>query len=315
NDAGQVTGVLAIPIIIPDPGNPEPGVLLHAYLWTPATPNGLTGTFQDLGAIGSASVGAALNASGEVVGNDGGFQTHAFLFRNGAVLDLNSLIPGNSGVTLSTANGINDAGQIAACGMIGLNFHAFLLTPTTGPVLPSAPTLLLATAGNASVTLTWQASVMATTYNVKRATSNAGPFTTIATVNAPTTQFVDKTAQNGVGYYYTVSSVNSVGESPNSLLAFAFPLPGPTNLTATAGTRQIVLNWKQPAGLAVNANIICRSCNGGQFMPIAAIKPTTTFTDKTVVPGLTYSYQVVATAAKFGSRQTPPSNTATATAH
>ena len=61
----------------------------------------------------------------------------------------------------------------------------------------------------------------AATYHVKRGTSNAGPFQTLATVS--TASYVDLTAHNGVQYYYTVSAVNAAGESPNSLLASAKP--------------------------------------------------------------------------------------------
>ena len=301
NNAGQIIGT-GISTMTFDP-----------FLWTPATPNGLTGTVQDFGA---GSFANAVNASGLVVGNAGtsSADDHPFVLRDGALVNLNGLIPGNLGVNLTNAVGINDAGQIIANGSIPGGVHAFLLTPMAGPVLPSAPKNVFAVAGNASVTITWSASLQATSYHVKRAFSNAEPFATIATVAAPTTQFVDLTVKNGVGYYYLVTAVNSVGESPNSLLTFAFPLPNPTNLTATGGHGQIVLNWKPPAGITVLSYTVYRAVGNGPFSPIAAIFPArTTFTDKQVVAGLTYTYRVTADAKNFGSRETPPSNTASAT--
>lgn len=313
NNSGQIAGNRITDIPSGVVGLPD-DMIINGFLWTPATPNGLTGTAQDLG---EAVFTTALNASGVVVGTAGSAisTSHAFVLRDGMNLDLNGLIPGNSGVILDQAVGINGVGQIIVNGRIGFEFHAFLLTPNAGPTLPSIPTGVLATAGNARVTLTWNPSLQATSYRVKRALSNAGPFTTIATVNAPTTQYVDLTVQNGMGYYYLITAVNSVGESPNSLLTFAFPLPNPTSLTATAGIGQVVLRWKQPAGIRVNANIIYRSEDGVFFTAIAALNPTTTFTDRSVVPGRTYIYRVTAYARDFGSRETPPSNTATATPH
>jgi probable HAF family extracellular repeat protein len=43
--------------------------------------------------------------------------------------DLNSLIPAGSGWVLTSARGINDAGQIVGTGTISGVQHAFLLTP------------------------------------------------------------------------------------------------------------------------------------------------------------------------------------------
>jgi probable HAF family extracellular repeat protein len=46
------------------------------------------------------------------------------------MLDLNKLIPPNSGWELDVANGINDAGEIVGYGTRnGTNLRAFLLTP------------------------------------------------------------------------------------------------------------------------------------------------------------------------------------------
>jgi len=87
---------------------------------------------QDLaplpGMTGSAAY--ALNASGQVVGTS---QTsslkHATLWQNGPPTDLNSLLPPNSGWTLTEARAINDHGQIAGLGLFQGRRRAFLLTP------------------------------------------------------------------------------------------------------------------------------------------------------------------------------------------
>jgi fibronectin type 3 domain-containing protein len=97
------------------------------------------------------------------------------------------------------------------------------------PVVPLAPTNLTATPGDTTVSLTWSASTGATSYHVKRATINGGPYTQIG---APTTNsYVDVSLTNDRTYYYVVSAVNSAGESPNSAQVRVIPVvmnPPPT---------------------------------------------------------------------------------------
>jgi cellulose 1,4-beta-cellobiosidase len=81
---------------------------------------------------------------------------------------------------------------------------------------------LTATAGNAQVSLAWTASAGATSYNVKRALTAAGPFTTIAS-NVTATSYTNTGLTNGTTYYYVVSAVNAAGQSANSTVASATP--------------------------------------------------------------------------------------------
>src|SRR5262249_33026054 len=98
NNGGQVTGTATVS-----------GSATHAFLWD--SDNGM----QDLGTLGgSNSFGVSINASGEVVGYSnyplgGNFKFHAFVSSGGAMSDLNDLISGGSGWTLTYARGINDA--------------------------------------------------------------------------------------------------------------------------------------------------------------------------------------------------------------
>jgi autotransporter-associated beta strand protein len=82
---------------------------------------------------------------------------------------------------------------------------------------PPSPTNLSVIAGNNQIALTWSASTSATGYNVKRAETAAGPFTSIANVTG--TSYVDATAENCKTYFYVVSAINSVGEGANSSVA------------------------------------------------------------------------------------------------
>jgi fibronectin type 3 domain-containing protein len=87
---------------------------------------------------------------------------------------------------------------------------------------PAAPTGLTATPSNHTVTLRWNASSGASTYNVKRGTTSGGPYTTIAT-GVTGTSYVSRGLSNGTTYYFVVTAVNAGGESPSSNQASATP--------------------------------------------------------------------------------------------
>lgn len=91
---------------------------------------------------------------------------------------------------------------------------------------PSAPTGLTAAGGVAKVTLNWNASAAATSYNVKRSTTSGGPYSTIAS-GVTSTSYTDPSVTGGTTYHYVVSAVNPSGESANSSQASATPVaPG-----------------------------------------------------------------------------------------
>ena len=93
--------------------------------------------------------------------------------------------------------------------------------PGFTPASASVPTGLVATGGVEQVTLSWQASANANSYNVYRSTASGGPYTLVA--NATTTNYADiRLVGNGTTYYYVVTGVNSLaGESGNSAQASA----------------------------------------------------------------------------------------------
>jgi hypothetical protein len=91
------------------------------------------------------------------------------------------------------------------------------------PAPPAAPTNLVATAGNAQVTLSWSASSGATNYNVYRGTSSGGENGTPIATGITTTGYTDTGLANGTTYYYTVAAVNGGGTSGYSSEASATP--------------------------------------------------------------------------------------------
>jgi probable HAF family extracellular repeat protein len=125
NDAGEVVG-----------GGTFQNRPFDAYLWK-------NGVARDLGTVDgdACSWAHGINSHGQVVGQsfacDGGV-VHTFLWENGSIVDLNSLIPPNSNLQLVDTRSINDHGEIAGIGLpprctlaIGDTQcgHAFVLIP------------------------------------------------------------------------------------------------------------------------------------------------------------------------------------------
>jgi fibronectin type 3 domain-containing protein len=109
-------------------------------------------------------------------------------------------------------------------GESGNSNHA-TATPMAAPTAPAAPTNLTATGGNQQVSLAWTASSGATSYNVKRATTSGGPYTTLASPTGAT--YTDTAVSNGTAYYYLVTAVSASGESAKSNQASATPSGSP----------------------------------------------------------------------------------------
>jgi fibronectin type 3 domain-containing protein len=93
--------------------------------------------------------------------------------------------------------------------------------------IPSAPTGLTATAGNAQVALAWSASAGAASYNVYRSTASGSESVLQSGITATT--YTDTTVSNGTTYYYKVAAVNTAGASPLSSEVSATPEPNATS--------------------------------------------------------------------------------------
>src|SRR3984885_4628341 len=132
---GQAGGNIALDINIQGQvvGNSDLSgdTTFHAFLWTRKT------GMQDLGTIFGdvASLSISINDGGSVVGAslDANFNPRAFLWEEGVMTDLNTLIAGDSPLYLLTGCSINSRGEITGLGLTGAGeIHTYLATPTQG---------------------------------------------------------------------------------------------------------------------------------------------------------------------------------------
>jgi len=156
--------------------------------------------------------------------------------------------------------------------------------------IASNPTNLTASAGDGQVTLTWNASIGETSYNVYESTTSGGPYTKLnSTTN---TNYTVTGLTNGVTYYFVVTAVNSTGESGYSNQAGATPVAVPTNLTATAGDRQVTLTWNASIG-ATSYNVYESTTYGGPYTKLNSTT-NTNYTVTGLTNGVTYYFVVTA---------------------
>ncbi len=163
-------------------------------------------------------------------------------------------------------------------------------------VVPAAPTGLAATGGDQQVSLTWNASSGAASYNVKRSATSNGTYTVVGMSN--TTSFTDAGLTNGTAYYYKVSADNLSGESADSSAVSATPgappappIP-PTGLAATAGDQKVDLTWTASSG-ATSYKIKRSTTNGSGYAVVANVTGTT-FINTGLVNATTYFFVVTA---------------------
>ena len=191
-------------------------------------------------------------------------------------------------------------------------------TPAAPVVIPSAPTNLAATAGNAQVALTWTASAGATSYNLYWSTSSGvTPANGTKISNISSASYTQTGLTNGTTYYYVVTAVDSAGESGASSQASATPVApilapsAPTSLAATAGNAQVSLTWTASTG-ATSYNLYWSTTTG--VTPANGTKIGGITNPNYVQMGLTNgtTYYYVVTAVDSGG-ESPASNQASAT--
>jgi hypothetical protein len=201
-------------------------------------------------------------------------------------------------------------------GFSGNSFVYGQLTATapTGSPVPAAPTGLTATAvSTTEIDLSWTAPWgSVTSYNVYRGTAQGGESTTPVATGLTSISFADTSLSEGTKYWYTVTAVNSVGQSlPSSeasattiqpSLALAMAAGGSASATVTAGqtaTYQLALTATSYSGT------VTLSCTGAPAGDSCAVPASVQVTSTSGTTPISVSVQTRSTSAKLQRNQLP----------
>ena len=189
-------------------------------------------------------------------------------------------------------------------GTIGNSWgNDFVLTMSTDPVAPVAPTGVSASDGTstAKVRITWSASSGATGYKVYRAETDSLGDANLLDASVKSSYHDDTSAEVGKTYWYWIVAYNAVGESdfsePDSgWRAYAVP-SAPTGVSASEGTSTegVIVTWS-PVDSATSYSVWrSDTASAAAASSLASGLTATSYTDKSAVAGKTYYYWVRAT--------------------
>jgi len=134
----------------------------------------------------------------------------------------------NTAIVKSYSATANASGNITVAFTQGAADNAKVSGIEVFAAAPTPPTALAATAGNASVALSWSAPGGAVTgYNIYRSTTSGTGYTRVNTGAVTAASYTDTGVTNGTTYYYVVTALDSTGESAYSNQAGAAPLSQP----------------------------------------------------------------------------------------
>ena len=159
----------------------------------------------------------------------------------------------------------------------------------------SAPANLAATATTGTTTLDWDAVSGATSYTLFWGTSSGITSSSSAITSISTDNYTHTSLSNGSTYYYKVAAVDSAGTGTLSSEVNASPvLSVPTNLTATSGNGQNVLDWDNVTG-ATSYTVYWDNATGvsSSSTTVTSIS-SDNYTHSSLTNGTAYYYKVAA---------------------
>jgi fibronectin type 3 domain-containing protein len=193
---------------------------------------------------------------------------------------------------------------------LGLRGHAYATSnfPSPGVVwngltmgavipIPGAPTGLVATPGNAQVSLNWTepsynggSSIIG--YQVYRSITQTGTYSLLTSPSG--LSYNDTGLINGQTYWYKICAVNAfiVGVMTASVSSIPFTIPNaPTSLSVTPGNAQVILSWTAPADDGASPIDYYIVCQGGLDV---AHSTESTATISNLNNGQRYNFTVIA---------------------
>ncbi|MCC5808132.1 MAG: fibronectin type III domain-containing protein [Opitutales bacterium] len=182
---------------------------------------------------------------------------------------------------------------VSAVNAIGESADSSVVSASAILAAPPAPRGLSAQASDSQVSLSWSTTTFAASYEVKRASSPGGPYSSIGTTSGLT--FVDTSVTNAQTYYYVVSAVNAGGASPDSSAVSATPVgPLPFVLEIEPG---VGITWFASQGATYQVQWASEDLGpedtewNDMGSPVTGDDSTMTFFDPMAPPG--NMYQVI----------------------
>ncbi len=278
----------------------DPDATAHAVLYN-------NGAVTDLGTLVGDNISAALgiNNSGTVVGysseqvpditlffgpllETASASSHAIVYMNGTMYDLNRQLVNGTGWQLTAATAINNAGQIVGTGIIQQQQHAFLLTPIPPPTVNSVVGAGLSVPPVNSLSANGLFTLFGAGFTAAGVSQNVTPAE--LTNNALPTNLAHTCVQGGTTrwglIYVSTTQINAVadplstsGSLPVSVITnCGLPNETPTapvNVTVAAVTPQFLFDVQNPSG---QNEIVAVEQNGAQVGPTGLIPGGETFT-------------------------------------
>jgi hypothetical protein len=186
---------------------------------------------------------------------------------------------------------------------------------------PSAPTGVLATAGNAKVDLSWNSAISngsTITNYIIEISGNLSTWATFATVPGGVTYKLVSPLTNGITYYFRVITISSnAGNSPPSSIVNATPIgepEAPRNVTATSRNAEATIYWSAPindGGRPITSYTYTVTSSSGSFQVTTANGLTRTATISGLTNDISYTFRVIARNIIGPSTASDESNTVT----
>jgi hypothetical protein len=259
----------------------------------------------------------ATSAGGSVTVNWGaveGAQSYKIYYTAGTTVDktgsalVNAVSPKS---VQGLSNGTVYAFAVCAVNAVGESNLSAIVTATP-LIIPGIPVISTVSPADSSVTLSWNAVALATSYNLYYALGSTVDRTglKIVSVSSP---FTLRALTNGTTYAFSLTASNLSGESGISVVRTATPgLPppsSPTNVFAVAGQEAVTVQWS-PVNGATSYNIYYTQ---GPVVDKTGTKAANATSPKIIVQltaGVEWAFCVTAV---NGGGESPVSDVATAT--
>jgi len=273
----------------------SPGAIPSASLATtaPAAPTGLV-----ISGSGHQSVTLGWNPSSganyysvwrSILENTGGGSSNTL-----STIILNNTTTGTNYTDTSPTDGGIYSYFVKATGAGGTSGASTSAVAVPLPVPPSSLPVSLTGSfvQTNNIVLNWTAVPGAVGYAIYRATSSGGSFTYLQTVTETT--YTDYGLNPAIIYYYRVAAVNGGGVSANATDLVNSQQVAPTNLFAMGTNTQIILNWPATTG-ATSYTLKRGTSSGNETTTVIAGYAGTSYTNVSLINGMTYYYVITAT--------------------